>query len=332
MSVLRRSLALLIGLGLAVPVMAGQTPATAPTIPGDAYLPSSAPVLPHASQDAIPGDAYWKSPTGGTAFPGASAVVPPSSIDGVMADQLIKDQHAAKETVPYARAAAIQDAATTYGVQAGMAARAYQINQVLTNRASAYDRVFNFNAVMLEPGFLPPVISEGRNAYNQPSAMVVRAADRIYKIEFPARLISSAPTWRDYLPVAYAMPALPDASVLPKNAAEKNLWDAWARQGWQQGSQLADATFEANSGRLKRDFEGMLRYKSLYQQGVVQKPMLAKSNLGVTGGGDEMAINDRVYEVTRKAALDPDSKRWSKGMPKTDQTDSGQPDPINAQP
>jgi len=332
-----RPLVLLIGVTLAGPVLcgpvlSGDPPAMAPTIPGTiSALPGAvpAPVLPHATKDAIPGDAYWKSAGHGTAFPGANTALPPPTVDGVLSSQLLKDQKSVKETVPYARAAAIQDAATTYGVQAGMAARAYQINQSLDAHGLDYDKVFNFSAVMLEPGFLPPVISEGRNAYNQPSSMVVRAADRLYKIEFPARLISAAPTWRDYLPVAYAMPGNPDPSVLPKNQAEKDLWDAWAKQGWGQGVSLADQTFAANNGRLKRDFEGMLRYKSLYEQGVVQKPILAKSTLGVTGGGDEMAINDRVYEVTRKAALDPNAKRWANGMPKTAVQDSGQPDPIN---
>jgi defect-in-organelle-trafficking protein DotC len=310
-SFLRCSAVLALAFSLSAPVWAADPPA---------------PVLPKAGQkSAIPGDAYWKSASG-SQMPGTLGTLPPPTVDGVLSDSLLHDRKAAKQEVPLARASAIQDAAVAYGVQAGMANRAYQINQVLESRGSQYDRVFNFSAVMLEPGFLPPVISEGRNAYNQPSSMVVRAADRLYKIEFPARLTSAAPTWRDYLPVTYSMPSLPESSVLPKNGAEKDLWDAWARQGWQQGIDLANATFEANQGRLKRDFEGMLRYKALYEQGVVSKPVLVKANLGVTGGGDEMAINDRVYEVTRKAGLDPNAKRWNAELPKTAPGDNGAAD------
>lgn len=305
--------------------------ALSPTVwaEGQASSSSAAPVIPKANQkDALPGDSYWKTNGGSQLPPSTSLVVPPSDVNGVLSAQVTQDQKAAKSAVPWARASAIQGAAVTYGVQAGMSSRAYQINQSLENHARQYDTVFNFNAVMLEPGFLPPVISEGRDAYNQPSGNVVRAADRLYKIEFPARLISAAPTWRDYLPVAYSMPQAPDATVLPKTDQEKVLWDAWVRQGWNQGQSLADQTFEANQGRLKRDFEGMIRYKALYEQGVVSKPIMNKSNLGVTGGGDEMAINDRVYEVTRKAGLDPDSKRWSTALPKTAPSDSGQFDPV----
>jgi defect-in-organelle-trafficking protein DotC len=289
----------------------------------------AAPVLTKANQkSALPGDTYWKTNGGSELPPSTDVVLPPPDVNGVLSAQVIQDKKAAKSTVPWARASAIQGAAVAYGVQAGMASRAYQINQSLENHAHQYDTVFNFSAVMLEPGFLPPVISEGRDAYNQPDGSTVRAADRLYKIEFPARLISSAPTWRDYLPVAYTMPQAPDGTVLPKTDAEKTLWDAWARQGWGQGQTLADQTFEANQGRLKRDFEGMIRYKALYEQGVVSKPIMTKSNLGVTGGGDEMAINDRVYEVTHKAGLDPDNKRWSTALPRTAPADSGTPDPV----
>lgn len=291
--------------------------------------PTAAPMAPQgAKKSALPGDTYWQQNQGSQMPTAPNAVLPPPDVNGVLSNQLLKDKKSAATEVPWARASAIQGAAVAYGVQAGLASRAYQINQSLDHRAPDYDRVFNFNAVMLEPGFLPPVISEGRDAYNQPSSRTVRAADRIYKIEFPARLVSAAPTWRDYLPVPYTMPQLPDASVLPKNAQEKNLWDAWARQGWAQGVDLANQTFEANDGRLKRDFEGMIRYKALYEQGVVSKPILNKSTLGVTGGGTEMAINDRVYEVTKDAGLDPNSKRWSSALPKTASGDNGRPDPV----
>jgi defect in organelle trafficking protein DotC len=327
----RSSLGVMLALALfgAGSVMAQTNSSPVPPATAEAAANAAAPMAPQGpKKPALPGDTYWQNQGGSEYPPSTAASLPPPDVNGVLSDQLIKDQKAAANAVPWARASAIQGAAVTYGVQAGMASRAYQINESLDRRAGDYDRVFNFNDVMLEPGFLPPVISEGRDAYNQPSSRIVRAADRIYKIEFPARLVSAAPTWRDYLPVSYNMPQLPDATVLPKTTQEKSLWDAWVRQGWDQGVTLANQTFEANDGRLKRDFEGMIRYKALYEQGVVSKPILSKSTLGVTGGGSEMAINDRVYEVTKDAGLDPNTHRWSTALPKTASGDSGQPDPV----
>lgn len=327
-------------LGLAGLLAAGAASAQAPlaqgsnTIPGDAYwggaaaAQAPAPVLPGSTPPSIPGDAYWGN-TGVDSMRPMSA--PPQSVNDVLSGSLLNPRKGQAEEIPWVRAQAIQAAAAAFGAQAGLSARARSLNAELRANARQYDRVFNFSAVMLEPGFLPPVISEGRDAYNQPSDFQVRAADRIYKIEFPARLVNVPPRWQEYLFVTETSPTTPDRTSLPKTGAEKALWDEWATQGWQQGQSLAEDTFRSNMGRLKRDFEGMLRYKTLYAQGLVTKPVLARSNLGVTGGGDEMAIGDRIYEVTDKAKLNPDRSRWSTPAPRTHASDPGGR-PSEAQP
>ena len=280
----------------------------------------SAPVLAQqASSDAssLPGDAYWGNTGTDPLRPMARQ---PDSMNDVLSSTILNDRKQADE-IPWLRAQVIQEAAAAFGAQAGLASRARQLNEELQHNAGHYDRVFNFSAIMLEPGFLPPVISEGRDAYNQPSDFQVRAADRIYKIEFPARLVNVPPRWQDYLFVPPSEAMRPDRTSLPKTSAERALWDQWAASGWQQGVALAEETFRSNMGRLKRDFEGMLRYKTLYAQGLVVKPILARSVLGVTGGGDEMAVGDRIYEVTGKAALNPDQSQWSTPRPRTHVSD-----------
>lgn len=261
----------------------------------------------------VKGDSYWGNTGVDPVIPMLS---PPSSVSGVMADSIIRETKKSEE-ISFVRAQAIQEGAATFGAQAGMNARASQINLELKRSAGNYDRVFNFSAVMLEPGFLPPVITEGRDSVKQTGDFVLRAADRLYKIEFPARLVNTPPRWQSYLFLEDVPLLPPDRSVLPKTRAEKDLWNQWAAKGWEQGVAMADETFRSNNGRLKRDFEGMLRFKTLYTQGLVTKPILSKTVLGVTGGDDQMAINDRVYEVTERAKLDPNTSRWSTPQPKT---------------
>lgn len=308
---------------MAVPAMAQQPAATPPSAASSTVVPSAlspassdSSALPYTIKQSIPGDAYW----GGLPNQTTASPVPPASLQQAITDST---QNAAPNAgVSWARSQAITTAAKAYGVQAGLASEGYQIDQTLQQHAAQYDSVFNFSAVMLSPGLLPPVIVEGRDAYHQPSPVTARAADRLYKILFPAKIVSTPPTWRDYLPVAYKAPAPPAAASRPKSSAEKKLWDASVAIGWNQGVRLADETFAANVGRLRRDFDGMLRYKALYQQGVVKKPVLDSERLGVTGGGDEMAINDRVYQVTRSAALDPNTSRWSTKVPQTVSADA----------
>lgn len=213
----------------------------------------------------------------------------------------------------------IQVAAASLGSQAGLLARSEQIQQALSTRALEYDKAFNFGSLMLETGFLPPVISEGRNSYNQPNDNEARASDWIFKIERPARIVSATPTWRTYLLGNNTPPVKPDTSVLPKTKQEKEMWDTWADKGWNEGAHLADQNFEANLARLKQDFNGMIRFKILYEQGLVSKPRLARATLGVTGGGDEMAIGDRIIRITEKAALDANIKNWITTSPHTTQ-------------
>lgn len=54
------------------------------------------------------------------------------------------------------RAEAIQSAAAAFGAQTGLASRADKINKALERNAHNYDKVFDFNALQIEPGFLPP--------------------------------------------------------------------------------------------------------------------------------------------------------------------------------
>lgn len=256
-------------------------------------------------------DAYWGSVDSNV----SSTDVAKFNESNIYADNISSTADAEKSKIPQIRADSIQSAAAAFGAQAGLASRAQKINEALKTKSSYYDKVFNFSALQLEPGFLPPVISEGTDAYNQPNDDEVRAADRLYKIEFPARLVNTVPHWQQYLFVPFGNPSMPDSSVLPKNSAEKKLWDEYAKQGWDQGVTQADNLFDANRGRLKRDFEGMIRFKRLYEQGLVVKPTLARSELGITGGGNEMAVGDRLIKITTKAQLNPDGKRWSKSLP-----------------
>lgn len=258
----------------------------------------------------VSGDsAYWSA---------GNAAPRDLSREGIMSSSMEKWDNNAEQD---ARLQSIQVAAASLGSQAGLAARSAQIQRALIGRANEYDRAFNFGALMLEPGFVPPVISEGRNAYNQPNENEARASDWVFKIERPARIVSATPTWRTYL-LGSGTPAVrPDNSVLPKTREEKDTWDAWAQRGWDEGARLADQNFEANLARLKQDFEGMVRFKTLYEQGLVSKPILARAALGVTGGGDEMAIGERIIRITNKASLDANKSNWSSPTPKTTNTD-----------
>lgn len=266
--------------------------------------------LVSSSKSQVVGDYYWSQSKGENVDPTKFNI---SNISSSSVEKTLKANSESK--VSFVRQEMLQSAALSFGTQAGLANAAVTINKALdkfNGSDKRLDTVYDFSKIMLEPGFLPPVISEGHNAYNQPTANEVRAADTIYKIEFPARIVNAAPNWRDYLYVEMSEPETPAKSTLPKNSAENKIWDEWVKKGWEDGYVQAADLYESGLARLDRDFKGMIRYKKLYQLNMVTKPKITKTELGVTGGGNEMAVGDRVIKKTYDAELNPKSNKWFK--------------------
>lgn len=211
---------------------------------------------------------------------------------------------------------ALRDTALSVGARAGLAYRAAAINQILSRYERSLERVFNFNSLMLDHSVLPPVLIEGRNTLEQNSPDVLRLADRSYTIYSQARFVTAPPTWRDYLWLQYSKPDLPDRSLLPRDAPESKIWDRYVQQGWRAGADQANTIFAENIGRLKRDLEGMVRYRILLAQHMVSPPFVAKMDLGVTGGGDAMAVNDRMLQITALPQLQSNSATWDSKVSK----------------
>lgn len=260
------------------------------------------------SNNRIIGDQYWSDSKNDDIITASKFNI--SNISASSVEKTLKVEEESK--INSVRAEMLQNAAMAFGTQAGLANAGAYINRKLETKSGILDATYDFRKIQLEPGFLPPVITEGRDAYNQPAEDEVRAADTIYKIEFPARIVNAAPDWRTYLFVNVTEPETPNKAVLPQTSAESKLWDKYIKMGWEQGYEQASDLYEIGLNRLNRDFKGMLRYKKLYEMGMVTKPKLSKTELGVTGGGNEMSIGDRIIKKTQDAELNPKTKTWFK--------------------
>jgi defect in organelle trafficking protein DotC len=209
------------------------------------------------------------------------------------------------------RLLAVQETAMSTGAQGGLAWRSKQINADLQAQAGVLDQAFNFNQMMLPHNVLPPVLTQGDNTLNLADNNTIRIADRTYKIEAQAKFVTVPPTWRDYLWLSYKKPDVPPASLLPQNAKEKEIWQQYSALGWKNGIYQADSIYSANLSRLKRDFMGMVRYRVLLAQNMVTPPYVSSADLGVTGGGSDLTINDRVLRITALPSLQANPKRWN---------------------
>jgi defect-in-organelle-trafficking protein DotC len=208
------------------------------------------------------------------------------------------------------RSQSLQDTALSVGAQAGLYYRALQINQILQQQSKALDEIFNFNRLMLSDHVLPPVLQTSAKNLKLDGADVLRLSDTMYLIRSQARFVTAAPNWRNYL-LMNATPAdIPPYNMLPKTRQERVIWREYVTLGWQQGIEQGDLMLKDNLARLKRDFEGMILYRQLLAKKMVSSPFVQTDNLGVTGGGESLRINDELMQIKALPQLQPDSKQW----------------------
>ncbi len=208
------------------------------------------------------------------------------------------------------RAQALQDTALSIGAQAGLAWRARQINRVLQLHSKELDQIFNFNRLMLADHVLPPVLQASEKNMKLDGLTTIRLSDQIYIIQTQARFVSTPPNWRDYVWMNFNPPEIPPDNMLPKTYAERKVWRRYVVLGWQQGVQQGDVILKDNLARLTRDVKGMILYRKLLAQGMVSMPFVKKNNLGVTGGGESLRINDQILQITALPQLQVDANRW----------------------
>lgn len=204
----------------------------------------------------------------------------------------------------------LEDSAMSIGAQAGLAWASDAINAKMKTDKKYLDGIFNFDGMVLSHGVIPPVLEEGDNTLNLADPNTIRVSDRTYKIVAQARFATTPPNWRDYLWLTYTKPELPDKTLLPRNNEEQKIWKRGVNHGWQSGIDQAYSIFQQNLARLKRDYRGMMLYRKLLQQKMISPPFVARTELGITGNGEDMRVNDQVLRIVELPKLQSNGRSW----------------------
>jgi defect-in-organelle-trafficking protein DotC len=240
--------------------------------------------------------------------------VPPSIID--LQEQVSGEEAKADDMGLQIRSDAMREASLSYGARGGLAYRTFEIQRRLAEYDTSLSKTFDFSRLLVAApsGLLiePPIVSEAQravlvNAGGQAAAV----ADRIYRINRIARIVTAARNWRLYLERDWGRVEPPPGILLPKTEEERAAWRAYVKQGWDEGIKQAEETFEADLDRLTNDFVGMVRYRELLAQGMISPPYALADDRGVTGGGSEMRIGDRGVSITGPSQLIPKSGAWT---------------------
>lgn len=227
----------------------------------------------------------------------------------------------AKESVNEMKRSALIEVASAVGASAGAAHRMKELKDMVNGHAARLDVMYDFKQMKLTEGVMLPVLVQGLGNYNKNSDDEIRISDKKLKVEAPAKFVSVYPTWRNYL--IFSLPAfeVPPTAYLPKTDAERAIWDDAVKKGWDKGIEQANRIFETSYSRLERDYMGMDLSKILIDLKMLTPTIVAKQNLGVTGGGREMDINDQVFRITDHSGLNPNPKAWATEYPVTSNSD-----------
>ena len=220
--------------------------------------------------------------------------------------------------VPFAaekRASAVRLAALGFGARAGLARRTWEIAAMLDRHGPKLSAIYRFGDLVLrENGFtvLPPVLAETRRAFRlEPAGTRAASARRVLRILEPARLVSAAPDWRDWLRRAWPAAEPPAAVLFPRDDEEDARWRRLLAEGWAKGVALADDIFAADLDRLNRAFEGVILWHRLNRDVRVTAPGIEVERAGVSGHETLMRIGTATARIARPARFELDAGRWA---------------------
>lgn len=215
--------------------------------------------------------------------------------------------HETSEAAKQAHLEVVRETAISYSTQYALHWEAKLINEHLESRSRQMDAIYDFRQLLLENSVVPPILEESRQNVSYGNYKHIRVSDRFIKIVKPAGFSTVAPTWRDYVYLKFTKPDLPNDRLWPRTAEERKAWDEGLVEGWKVGRWQASSIFASNLGLLKRDFNGMVLYHNLLAQNMISPTYSAIANLGVTGNGREMQLNDRVVKITSESQLQPNN-------------------------
>ena len=216
-----------------------------------------------------------------------------------------------KSDVKNVRKDALKQTAYTLGLQKAVKWRYGKIRALLADQAGRLNQIFEFKPLLMHDGrVLPPAITEATGGYRVESKKQASSVDVVYQIIRPARMVSNPPSWRDYLWQTYPSFSEKDvqAGVLPETDEERQMWKEAAVKGWEVGIQQAERLYRNNLNRLKRDYRGIVKFKTLAEQDIVSLPVLAEGRPGIEVQGKKLSIDRRIFRITQESTFQEESE------------------------
>lgn len=174
------------------------------------------------------------------------------------------------------------------------------------------DAIFNFKVLMYKDKMLPPVIQQSENYYGKLSEKSLVKTEKRWLIIKDARVAINPPTWRDYLFKGIkGNTNIVNPDLKLKNDKEVAFAKETERKASVDAKEYVKNLLKLNLAKLKRDYIGMLTYKQLEIQGIVNAPVLAVADepYVLRDNNREALIGAKRYLITYDSKFN-NYKQW----------------------
>ncbi|MDE2674081.1 MAG: type IV secretory system conjugative DNA transfer family protein [Paracoccaceae bacterium] len=211
----------------------------------------------------------------------------------------------------------MKEAALSWGAQAGLHRRNWELQKMVLERNPSLATVFDFNRLAWPTpnatGYvIPPVVRRsGRIWKGTENGQAASAAEAYYEIMKPGRIAGRVPDWKDYLLVV-TRPPEPVVETLRPYPEEVPQWKEWVATGWNAGREQAETAMADGLARLERDYHGMLEYHRLLAQNMISEIVVegAGYTLGSEEDGEVMRIGERSVRIVASPRLIGNENEW----------------------
>ncbi|NNB34018.1 type IV secretory system conjugative DNA transfer family protein [Pseudomonas fragi] len=194
------------------------------------------------------------------------------------------------------RTDALRQEGLRVGAQTALAYRYGMIMDYLEAVEPKLNVAFNFAQFVRDGHLLIPAITEVRDQYTKENGLVHRVKAG-YTVQEEAQVVSSVPTWRDYVYQRYDKPELPHEALFPRDDFETSEWKRSLLEGWNAGIYQADEMFKDRVNQLTKAVEGRHQYVTLESRAMFSPADLKVVNSQVTFQGRTMNVGEQIIGI-----------------------------------
>jgi hypothetical protein len=118
-----------------------------------------------------------------------------------------------------------------------------------------------------------------------------------YTVKEEAVMLSSKPTYRDYIYVPTVPAEKIHSSMRPETSKEKTLWESSYTTGWHSGYNQANGMYFDGLMELHQDIIGRSVYLIMIDLNMIEPIEIVRQNNGIVGVNRTLNVGETIYSL-----------------------------------